>query len=360
MSLLPAVEKALKEGRLSKYRFELCSRTGVFLGTLSSVVGGELTKNAFRAIRTGGTIELSENTSSEIDFLNDRIKIFYCLWVDGEWVEWPLGEFLLASPTRKKSGVMKNRSIEVYDKILILQQDCRDDTFVVPAGTVVTTVVKDVIESTGEKSISMTDSTAETRHDWIWEPGTSALEIVNDLLSSINYFGVWVDGYGSFRVEPYVRLEQRTLVWTFFDDSESLYTPEISVDEDFFFIPNKVILVCSDPETEISASAVNVDPKSPFSYQNRGRWITDYREGEEASSAEVLEEKAKRILEQSMQVVEKVEIQHPWLPIEVNDAVMFRNSDLTLSSRYSVVEQKISLSATELVNTVLRRIVLYE
>ncbi len=351
-----AITKALKTNRAERFRYELLDRFDNFLGEITTVLTAQVTANVFNTIRTGGIIELWE--TGEINYYSDRIRIMYGLLVNGAWVEWPLGVFLLGSSGRHTDGKSVLRRIECYDKLIILHQDILDTSYTVAEGVKVTAAVRTVIQGAGETKINITPSEEELPVAKTWPPGTSRLQIVNDLLSSVNYFSLYVDGEGFYRGDPYVSLSQRPLVWTFADDKEGLYEPELNIDADFFSVPNKVILVVSNPDQELLVSTVtNEDPSSPFSYQSRGRWITDFRESEEATSQAVLDSKAQRIMQEAQQVLEAVEYRHAWVPLALNEVVEFKNQLLDMSARYVVVRQDYNCMTGEVAGTRIRRVI---
>jgi hypothetical protein len=68
---------------------------------------------------------------------------------EGRWVEFPLGIFLLSSPTRKDEKNSIYRDVEAYDGLLILRDDKFDSRYTVPAGTNYRQAVIDILSSAG-------------------------------------------------------------------------------------------------------------------------------------------------------------------------------------------------------------------
>lgn len=220
--------------------------------------------------------------------------------------------------------------MELYDKLLVVDQDAVETSYALDVGANVINSIADLILSTGEARVSITASAETLRTAMVWEAGTSKLRIINDLLSAINYFSLWVDGYGNFRAEPYVEPSRRGLSWSFFDNAESIYSPDFSHDFDTFKIPNKVILVSqSDGETEaLTATAYDQRPDSPFSFEARDRWIAVTETNVEATSQAVLDALAQRRLKELQMVGSTYEISHALIPLDLNALVAFRRLDL--------------------------------
>ncbi|GEP38895.1 hypothetical protein NPS01_25580 [Nocardioides psychrotolerans] len=66
------------------------------------------------------------------------------------------------------------------------------------------------------------------------------LQIINDLLASINYRELWCDEDGTYRSEPYQDPKTRPVEWTFdtADERTNLVGEESTVDEDVWSAPN--------------------------------------------------------------------------------------------------------------------------
>ncbi len=356
--IIDETKKALISSRVEGFRYELIDKNDNKLGDISTVQNCSTTGSIYNTIRTGGKLRLMESEIRDINFFSDRVRPVYRLKTPKGWLEWPLGVFLLASPSKTTDGKFVERGIEIYDKLLVLAQDKLDKSYTVETAVVATDAIRTVIQETGETKINITPSQETLPSPKTWSPGTSRLRIVNDLLQSINYFSIWVDGAGNYRGEPYVPPGQRAPVWTFADNAEGIYAPSVSVDADYFNVPNKVILVVSNPDQDLLvATKKNEDSGSPFSYQSRGRWITEYREDMEATSQSALNSRAQRILAEGMQVSEVVGYDHAWVPVGLNESVEFKNTKLGLSARYTVVNQSYNLKAGELIKASIRRVV---
>jgi len=349
------VNEALFTHRNERYRFELLDSEDSYIQDLDGVTGGQLDYSIYNTIRSGGNLSIVGDDS--IDWMSSRVKIFYVLSTESGDLEWPLGVFIPAAPVTSVDGTQKNRNIELYDKLLVLQQDALDVTYLVPAGTVVTDAIRAIIESTGETNIAITDSTETLTESKIWSAGTSKLKAVNELLSAINYFSIWCDGNGQYQAEPYRSPAYRSVVYTFQDDEHGLHLPAFIEDADTFVVPNKVIGVVSSPDTELISVATNTDPDSPFSYANRGnRWIVKVVTGLDATSQDVLDEITYRLLSEATQVANTIELTHAWLPIYLNNVMRVNNTQSGTAGRFTLVKTSCVLTSGSLVKTTLREV----
>ena len=116
------------------------------------------------------------------------------------WVEYPLGEYIMSSHDKQITGNREISTVEAYDKTLILKEDCIISRLYFPSGTSYIKAIKDIIaEATGGYIIN-DESTALMPTAREFEVGTSKLEIINTLLSEIAFEKLYVDLNGIFRL----------------------------------------------------------------------------------------------------------------------------------------------------------------
>ena len=353
MQLTAEEAHALTLPRAEAWRYDLLDLADKKIGKLDGVTGGSFDFSVADTIRSGGQITCQ---GQGIDWLKVRVQPWYTMTAGDYTLEWPLGVFIPASPGVDYSTPGGSRTIELYDKLLILSRDETDGTYSVAAGAVVTTVVRSILVLAGEVRDAITDSTATLRTAMVWEAGTTKLQIVNELLASINYFSLWVDGYGVFHGTPYVAPTVRGTAWNFADNENSIYSPAFTVDEDSFDVPNKVTLVStSDGETAaMTAVALNEDPNSRFSFNQRQLWISKTETEVEASTQTILNAMAQRRLVELTGVTATFNIDHAYIPLDLNDAVQFTRAAEDISVSAVVQSMTISTEVGAPVKTMFR------
>ncbi len=279
-------------GRVTAYRWDILNLDDLRLGELG-VTGGALSWSVDREIRSTGMLTWAGLTVPE--WTQIRVQPWVSIdFADGTTDSWPLGVYLPATPTIHWSDAVATADVDLYDKLLILVEDKVNATFAVPAGAVVTQQVEAIIASAGESRVSIAASTATLRSAMVWEPGTSKLRIINDLLAAINYFSLWVDGYGYFRSDPYQAPQYRVVRRSYTDGVDSIYSPDFAHDRDTFSVPNVVTLISrADGVTPaLRSTSRNDDPADPLSTVSRGREIEVVDVGVEAASQVILDDLA--------------------------------------------------------------------
>lgn len=348
---------ALAGHRGESWRYDLLNLQDQTIGTLDGVTGASFEFSIASTIRSGGSLECRVNG---VDWLSVRIQPWYTMEAEGETLTWPIGVFIPASPGIQFSGEGNSRTIDLYDKLQILDQDRVETTYSVAPGVVVTTLIKGLLFGIGETRDAITPSTATVRSAMVWEADTSKLQIINDLLASINYFSLWVDGYGVFQGTPYQEPGKRGTAWVFEDDDQSIYSPDFFNDRDDFNVPNKVALVSTSTDTvaALTAVATNENPASPYSYNRRGRWITTTEKDIEVANQGTLNLMAQRRLAELSQVSSNFDISHALIPLNLNDAVKFVRSTEGISSVGVVQKMSFGTAVGEQVKTTIREVTL--
>jgi len=323
--------------RMLTFRYELLSSANVKLLDLDNVLSGSVEQNWLADIKRKAKFTIQD--TGVINFLSDRIKPYARLhlppWGAEDWVEWPQGVFLPASPTRHADETdTVIREVEGYDPLQVFLDDKTASRYIVYANTLYTTGISDALGSIPK---SITVSTAVLPVTKEWEPGTSKLTIINDLLGAINYESLSFDEDGMAIVQPYAAPSARAEEYTYADDQDSVMLPNVDQELDLFNIPNKWVLTVSEPDRDpIRVAYINTDPASPTSTVRRGRTITDSRVGVEAADLAALTEMVERLAFEASQIYEAVEFETSIMPIHSgNDVYRITYSTLAVDAKYS-------------------------
>lgn len=268
-----------------------------------------------------------------------------------------LGVFLFGAPKESASDAGRSWQVELLGKLAILDSASTEATLTVPAGSNLVQSAVDLAQNAGESRIAATPSPATTSSAMMWDPGTSTLTVINELLAAAGYWSAWADGSGVVRFEPYSRPAQRPSSFSFVEGDAAIHSAEWTRDQDLASVPNRVVLVGqgSDETPALVGIATNEDPASPFSFQRRGRWITHSETGVEAANQETLTGLARRKLINSSTPQATLQVTHMPIPIMPNDAGTFRSQGHT--SRVVLRSVQYDLDPTALCNSTLVEVV---
>ncbi|MGG3737528.1 LamG-like jellyroll fold domain-containing protein [Aeribacillus pallidus] len=278
--------------------------------------------------------------------------------IPSSWIEFPLGIFLLSSPTRKDENNFVYREVEAYDGLLILRDDKFDTRYTVTAGTNYRQAVIDILASAGitKHNIEQTDKVLPV--DMEFAPGTEKLEAINTLLRAINYTPLHVDVYGYFTSMTYRSPSIRAAEYTYKDDELSIIYAGMEEELDLFNVANRWVVVCSNAEQSLMSTYTNSNPDSPTSTVNRGRTIVDYREVTDIADQQSLDAYVQRIAFEASQVYGKLTFETALNPLhDYADVLQIEYSPLGISGKYSETSWTMPLKAGARMKHEVRKVV---
>lgn len=211
---------------------------------------------------------------AQVNWLTDELMPYQI--IDG--VEHPLGMFPIGTILR---GYDENGSetvtVEAYDRCLTLKQKKAERIIHIPAGKNYIAAVEELLTEAGIVlyMATPTEATMQTdREDWPID--TPYLDIINILLSEINYSQIWFDSRGYAQLHP-VKSPSATNIDHRYGETEQinlLHRP-CTIETDMFDAPNVFIVICSNPDLDapMVAIAENDNPMSSLSTIRRGRRI---------------------------------------------------------------------------------------
>lgn len=266
----------------------------------------------------------------KIDWLRDKIRPE--LIIDG--VVYPLGIYLPVSVRKKENETSKTVQVDAYDQCWQVQDVRTEGILHLDSGTNYIEAIKQLLGNAGIVIVIATPTTATLANDREdWEPGSSYLDIINQLLDEINYNPLWFNPSGAAILEPNSVPTVANIEHTInSDDVKSLMLPSVSSEIDIFNSPNVFVCVCSNPDNSsvMTATAENTNPQSPLSIARRGRRIVHVEKVDNIASQTELQAYAERMRNESMITGETWSIQTALQPGHgVNDVVAFHHEDET-------------------------------
>lgn len=319
--------------RVESVRVELLTSRDESLGDLDGVSGGSLTWDSSAVLPGSGSFTLVERGQS-INYSSNRIRPWWR--VNGQ--EWPLGVFVMAAPTVAHGESSTSRQVTLIDKLTVVKEDALLRTFQLAAGTNIIDAAVALLVNIGETRVSATASTAVLTNAMTWYPGTSRLQVINDLLAAAGYANLWTDRNGVYRIEPYIAPASRPIVWSFEEGDTAIHTPDWQYELALWEASNTVIMTsqATDAGSVYMATAVDNNPASPTSTVSMGRTLNPIVvENVEASSQGDLEAQALRTLLDASNVAGRLRVTHAAVPVWFDDAVRFVSQGTDTSATIS-------------------------
>ena len=280
-------------------------------------------------------------------------------WQDG-WVEFPLGIFLLSSPTKSDSNGYVVRDVEAYDGLIILDQDKFIDRTNFPAGMLYEDAIEDILKGAGINKINIELPEGETlSNDKEYTTGESKLTAINDLLGNVNNTPMWVDSGGYFRSSRYERPDDKSASYTYSDQDFSITVEGLEEEQDLFDISNSWVVVVSNPESEpLTARKDNLNINSPTSVPSRGRRIVDFRELNDIASKDTLNAYVDRIASEASQVYGRIRFSTPIMPMhEYYDVLGLNYAPLDIDGKFAEASWSFKLEVGSKMTHEVRKVV---
>lgn len=325
------MERLLRDNRKIGFRYELQDKNEKPIGTVSA--SGYIDFNSAAEIKRVASLKIRE--AKDINYLTDRVKPYMQVYTEKGVVEYPLGVFMMDSPTRRSEGTGINRDVECYDKTIILRDDKLTARTLFRKGTLYTAAIDTLIASAGITNYRVEPSTKQMRQDLEYETGTPKLHVINKLAAAINYNDVYVDSSGCVIVRAYKNPEARPVEFVYATNKRSVVLPGAEETQDLFNVPNKIIRWLETPELEcVIATAENTDPTSKLSIANRGRTIVDTQAVNDIADQATLEAYVARLIAEA-KIYQTVTISTALMPHhEFFDCLYIKNDRLGVSGKY--------------------------
>lgn len=356
------------------FRYELLDNKNRRKFDLPNVQSATIDHAAFANIKRSAAFSIVEDGNLNIDYLNDRIKPYMRIHIpkgrvfeteysffshiqvnenqiieDGRlegWVEFPLGVFLLSSPTRKDDGYDIIREVNAYDGLVILINDKINERLTVLEGASYYTEIVSVLQSAGitTYNIALTDKVLSRSIEY--EPGTEKLKIINDLLSQLNYTPLHVDVEGYYTSYGYRSPNERSSDYDYITDNESVIFQEAEEELDLFNVPNVFTVVrTNEEELPLKSTFTNDNPLSPTSTVMRGFFNVDYREIDDIADQEALDTYVQRIAFEASQVYGRIRFTTALMPFHgYSNVIGFEYEPLNIKGKFLEMNWSMDLS----------------
>lgn len=272
------------------------------------------------------------------------IRAYLITIQDGITEKFPLGTFLVQTPSSEFDGKAKSVSMDTYTPLLELKEGMP------PLGY---SLMKDanIMESAYllcrermRAPVVKAENSITLYEDFVANIDDTWLTYIGDLISNAKH-AFDLDEMGRVLFAPKQEVASLQPVWTYNDDNSSILYPQITLEHDLYGIPNAVEVVYSKGEESYYAKVVNEDENSPTSIQNRGREIL-YRESNPSLAGNPTQNQIRDYAEQLLKELSSLEYivtyTHGYCPVRLGDCVRLNYLKAGLSNiKAKVISQTI-------------------
>lgn len=251
------------------------------------------------------------------------IRVYLITIQNGITEKFPLGTYLVQTPSSSFDGKIRTVSMDAYTPLLELKEKQPPlGYYIAKRENVMDMAYKLTRENVRAPVVKPTDPTL-LFYDFVANTDDTWLTFNTDL---VNYakFNYDIDELGRILFAPIQDAASLQPVWTFTDDNSSILYSDITVDHDLYGIPNVVEITYSDTSGYYHYRLVNDDPNSPTSTVNRGREIV-YRESNPSVIGDPTEGNIREYAELTLRNLSTLEYTisytHGYCPVRVGDCV---------------------------------------
>ena len=272
------------------------------------------------------------------------IRVYLVTIQNGIQEKFPLGTFLVQTPSSSFDGKVRDVSMDTYTPLLELKENKPPIGYYIPKQSNVMEQVYDIVSSYARAPVVKPTCDTKLFYDFVADTEDTWLSYAIDLMANAKY-SFSLDELGRILFAPDQDTASLQPVWTYDDDNSSILYPDMSIDHDLYGIPNVVEVIYSDNNENYHARVVNDDENSPISKINRGREIL-YRETKPNLIGDPTEnqihEYANQLLRNLSTLEYSISYTHGYCPVRIGDCVRFNYSRAgLLGVKAKVVRQTI-------------------
>lgn len=272
------------------------------------------------------------------------IRVYLITIQNGAKDKYPLGTYLIQTPSSKFDGKNKIVSVDAYTPLLELKENPPPIGYSVLKDTNIMETAYKITKEQARAPVVAAACTETLFSDFVANTDDTWMTFLNDLMANAKYT-FSLDELGRILFSPKQDMASLQPVWTFDDSNSSILYPEISMDYDLYGIPNVVEVIYSSDDRCYYSRVVNDDSNSPTSTVSRGREII-HRVTEPIlygnPTDEQVNEYAVRLLRSLSSIEYTVSYSHGYCPVKIGDCVRLNYSKAGLNGiKAKVISQSI-------------------
>ena len=284
---------------------------------LNTVTNCNISRDSSTETLGSATIDITES-------IGEAYIRVYLKTIQNEVSErFPLGTYLVQTPSQSFNGKVTNVSLDAYSPLLELKEKMPPIGYTIPKEKNIMDMAFDITRDHVRAPVINSSKQDKLQYAFVANVDDTWMTFVVDLLSGINH-ELYLDELGRVLCMPKQNVNTLQPVWTYDDGNSSILYPEISMDNDMYGIPNVLEVIYSNGDDNYYSKVVNDDPNSPLSVQNRGREIL-YRDTNPNLIGNTTQGQVDRYAQQLLQELSSIEYTvsytHGYCPTRVGDCV---------------------------------------
>ena len=265
--------------------------------------------------------------SATIDATNSvgecYIRIYLITIQNGLKERFPLGTFLVQTPSSSFDGKIRSISMDAYTPLLELKENQPPIGYFIPKAENIMDTAYRLTREYVRAPVVKAECANTLFYDFVADTSDTWLSYNKDLINNAKY-EYDLDEMGRILFSPQQDTASLQPIWTYDDKNSSILYPDISMDHDMYGIPNVVEVIYSRSGDNYYSRVVNDDENSPLSTINRGREIVHRVTDPDLigdPTENQIEEYANKLLRELSSLEYTVTYTHGYCPVRIGDCV---------------------------------------
>lgn len=256
------------------------------------------------------------------------IRVYLVTIQNGIKERYPLGTFLVQTPSYSFDGKITNVTMDAYTPLLELKENLPPLGYAIPKGQNILESAYDIVREHARAPVVRTEKSDTLYENFVSNVSDTWMSFVTDLAANAKC-SLYLDEMGRILFNPEQNTSTLQPVWTYDDSNSSIIYPTLDIDHDMYGIPNVVEVIYSSGSTYFYGRAVNEDETSPISIPNRGREITHRVTNPDLMgnpSQEQVQDYAERLLREMSSLEYTITYTHAYCPVRIGDCIRLNYS----------------------------------
>lgn len=306
---------------------------------IDNVISCTINRDAEAETLGSATIDIAESLGE------CYIRVYLITIQNGVKEKYPLGTYLVQTPSSSFDGKIRDVSMDTYTPLLELKEGMPPLGYSVAKKENVMDMVYRLAREHARAPVIAPNCTKKLFYDFVANTDDTWLSFLIDLMANAKY-KFSLDEMGRILFAPDQDTASLQPVWTYTDDNSSILYPDLTMDHDLYGIPNVVEVIYSSGTEQYYAKVENNDSNSPISIANRGREIL-YRETNPSiigdPTGNQINQYAEKLLRDLSTLEYRVSYSHGYCPVRIGDCVRLNYARAGLKNvKAKVISQTIT------------------
>jgi hypothetical protein len=272
------------------------------------------------------------------------IRVYLVAVQNGVEEKYPLGTFLVQTPSSSFDGKIRNVSLDAYTPLLELKENQPPIGYYIAKGENIMENAYRLVRNYARAPVSRSTCDNTLNYDFVADISDTWLSYIRDLAANAKFI-FSLDETGGIIFSPKQDTASLQPIWTYNDDNSSILFPDLTMNHDLYGVPNAVEVIYSNGSDHYYSRIVNDDVNSPISTVNRGREIVHRVTDPDLigdPTKNQIDEYAEQLLRDLSSLEYSITYSHGYCPVRIGDCVRLNYTRAGITNvKAKVVSQSI-------------------